>query len=433
MIYNINKKILYFSFIATLLFVGGCKDRDEDVNPDNGSVAALNNSIYSIMKEWYLWNKDLPTVNTAQYETPEALLDALRFKEMDRWSYIQDEETFDQYFTSGIFYGYGFGMKLDEADNLRVSFVYRDSPMDREAVSRGYKILKVNNQLVSDLIASNSLAVAFGDNKEGVSTSMEVEDLLGNTRTISVQKEEVTINSVLHTEVKEIEGRRIGYLVFNNFIETSIADLDAVFSTFKQQNITDLVLDLRYNGGGSLQVAQHLASLIASSKAGTTKFVELTYNAEKVSSNEPYDFQAVTNGLNIDKLVVITAGGTASASEVIINGLRPFMEVITVGDDTHGKPVGMNVWKVDGYALVPITFKVANSLGQAEYFNGLPADAYRNDNLSVGFGDHTEDSLEEALYYIVNNGFSSELVRKASTSMSKDIVLEGFKAEVGAF
>jgi len=215
--------------------------------------------------------------------------------------------------------------------------------------------------------------------------------------------------------------------------------------------VSEVVLDLRYNGGGSLDVAQHLAGLIAPGKAGQ-KFVELTYNANLKIINKPFTIAAQAQAINLNRLFVITTRNTASASEAIVNGLKPYMPVVTIGSASHGKPVGMNTLPIDlegnlldwdditdqtkGYAFLPIMFKVANASGQAEYFNGIPVDGAAVDDLTAPFGDASEDSFGQALYYIQNGSFSAPLVtagRRATDANAPVLPLEGFRAEVGAF
>jgi C-terminal peptidase prc len=425
-----NKQMLLF----ILLLVSGCKPGLEEVKPDN---AQLNRSVYQIMKEWYLWNDQLPEVNIYDYQKPADLLDALRHKAVDKWSYVQDEKTFDQFFKSGQFVGYGFGMKMDAEQNLRVSFVYKDSPMDKQGITRGYKITKINGKTVSSIIADNSLSAAFGEDKEGVQTSIEVEDLTGKIRTITLAKVAVNMNTVLHRDVREVNGRKVGYLVFNSFIEKSKEELNEAFTYFQTMGVSELVLDLRYNGGGSLDIAGHLAGLIASSRAAGRDFVTLTYNTAKQSQNKPYLLETVPLHIPLERLFVITSTSSASASEAIINGLKPYMPVITIGNRTHGKPVGMNVWRVNGYAIVPITFKVANVNGEAEYFEGIAADGPVKDDLTVLFGDPSEDCLAQALHYIGHGSFSATLLANGRADFSGEAKaipeLTGFRAEIGAY
>jgi carboxyl-terminal processing protease len=286
---RIRPWLLLLSLTTALL--AGCA-RNNEVTPDPAAITGvqLNDSIYSFLKEWYLWNDQLPAVNTALYNTPQEFVRALRLQPFDRWSYIEDTQTFNQYFVDGQFAGHGFGMRLDGDRNLRVSFVYRDSPMGRQGVTRGYKILRINGQDVSGLIATNTLSQALGEDKVGVQNRFLVEDLSGGQREFTIPKENVTINAVLHYEVKEVADKKVGYLAYNTFIDKSKAELDEVFRHFQQQGIQELVLDVRYNGGGSLGAAQYLSGLIGASRAGTGAFATLTYNSQKQASNRPYFF-----------------------------------------------------------------------------------------------------------------------------------------------
>jgi C-terminal peptidase prc len=389
------------------------------------------------MKEWYLWNDQIPEVNIYDYQQPGDLLDALRYKAVDKWSYVQDEKTFDQFFTSGQFVGYGFGMKIDADQNLRVSFVYKDSPMDKQGITRGYKIIKINGKTVTSILADNALSTALGEDKEGVQTHIEVQDLAGQTRAFTVAKIAVNMNTVLYRDVREVNGRKVGYLVFNTFIDKSKEELNEAFTYFQTMGVTELILDLRYNGGGNLDIAGHLAGLIASSRAAGRDFVTLTYNAAKQSQNRPYLLKNVPLNIPLERLFVITSAASASASEAVINGLKPYMPIITIGNRTHGKPVGMNIWRINGYAIVPITFKVANTNGEAEYFEGIAADGLVKDDLTALFGDPAEDCLAQALYYIGHGSFYAPLLSNGRVDLTGDAEampeLTGFRAEIGAY
>jgi carboxyl-terminal processing protease len=135
----------------------------------------------------------------------------------------------------------------------------------------------------------------------------------------------------------------------------------------------------------------------------------------------------------LERVFVITSRSSASASEAVINGLRPFMEVITIGDDTHGKPVGMNAREIGAYTLVAIMFKVANANGEADYFEGIRANAKISDNLAADFGDVADNCLQEALHYIQTGRFSGVTARRSFAPADNIIELPGFRAEIGAF
>lgn len=443
--------------VLVLGLLAGCKEREEvtpqaPVDPRAGNVAQVNTALYEIMKEVYLWNDKLPaTFDAARYRTADDALEALKDKTFDRWSYLEDIQTFMDYFEGGEYVGNGLGLKLDKDGNLWVSYVYPNSPAGKAGITRGLKIAKINGQDVAALLNSNSIGDALGEDKAGVQTRFSFQDAAGKTTEATLAKEPVTINSVLFRNVKEVAGKKVGYLVFTTFIDKSNAELDEAFSYFKSQGVNELVLDLRYNGGGSLSVAQHLAGLIAPGKAGQ-KFVELTYNTNLNKQNKRFDIEAQPQAINLNRLFVITSRNTASASEAIINGLKPYMPVVTIGSASHGKPVGMNTLPIDlegnlldwddineqtkGYAFLPIMFKVANSSGQAEYFTGIPADGAASDNLAAPFGDAGEDCFAQALHYIQSGTFSTPLAaagRRSAETNAPQLPMKGLRAEIGAF
>ncbi|MBD0254959.1 MAG: hypothetical protein ICV83_04500, partial [Cytophagales bacterium] len=404
-----------------------------------------------IMKEVYLWNDQLPaTFDPAQYRTNDEALEALKYKTYDRWSYLEALQVFMDYFEGGEYVGNGLGLKLDRDGNLWVSYVYPNSPAGKAGLGRGLRISRINGQDVTALLNSDKIVDALGEDKAGVQTQFSFLNAAGQTNSVTLAKEAVTINSVIHRSVKEVAGKKVGYLVFTTFIDKSNAELDEAFGYFKTQGVSEVVLDLRYNGGGSLSVAQHLAGLIAPGKAGQ-KFVELAYNNNLKSENQPFNIQAQSQAINLNRLFVITTRNTASASEAIINGLEPYLPVYTIGSASHGKPVGMNTLPIDlegnllkwdeitsqtkGYAFLPIMFKVANASGQAEYFTGIPADGAAADDLSAPFGDPNEDSFAQALYYIQTGTFSAPLAagRRADGITEPLLPLKGLRAEIGAF
>jgi C-terminal peptidase prc len=440
--------------VLVLGLLAGCKEPETaapqpKANLDN--VAKVNKSLYDIMKEVYLWNDQLPaTFDPAAYRTNDEALEALTYKAYDRWSYLEDIQVFMDYFEGGEYVGNGLGLKLDRDGNLWVSYVYPNSPAGRAGLGRGLKITRINGQDVASLLNTNKITDALGEDKAGVQTQFSFLNASGQTTNATLAKEAVSINSVIHRSVKDVAGKKVGYLVFTTFIDKSNAELDEAFSFFKSQGVSEVVLDLRYNGGGSLSVAQHLAGLIAPGKVGQ-KFVELSYNNNLKSENQPFNIQAQAQAISLNRLFVITTRNTASASEAIINGLEPYLPVYTIGSASHGKPVGMNSYPISedgrkmlwnqvtrstkGYAFLPIMFKVANANGQAEYFNGIPADGAAADDLTVPFGDVNEDCFAQALHYIQTGTFSAPLAagRKADGITEPLLPLKGLRAEIGAF
>jgi hypothetical protein len=186
-------------------------------------------------------------------------------------------------------------------------------------------------------------------------------------------------------------------------VQPSVEALNTAFTQLRDQGATELVLDLRYNGGGLVSVAQHLGGLIGGPPLEGQVFVQFTHNDKQSSRNTAYRFEAKPQALAVSRLVVIATRGSASASEAIINGLRPFMDVKVVGDATYGKPVGQYGFDFCEKVLYPVAFLVTNARGEADYFAGIPADCAAADDVDHALADPREASLAEALY-VVRNG-----------------------------
>ncbi len=424
------KNIYLFLLLTALLFA--CQDdemAEAPVMPDEQAIElGLKHFVQDTMNAWYLWNEDLPSVNVDDFASADELLDALR-NPLDKWSYIEKADDYDAYFNKGQYEGYGFRMAVDAENQLRVAFAYKDSPFFREGIDRSWTISKINGKSVQSLIADTTLNKAF----DNATNTFELVDTAGHAITKSISKSTVGINSVLYRNVYQAGDSKVGYLVFNNFLQTSFPELREAFRDFQQQGIRDLVLDLRYNGGGRVNVASYIASNIVGNRGNGRNFVEFVYNKDKSTQNEYAKFPTPDYPLNLDRLFVITSDNTASSSELVINGLKPFMDVILIGDDTYGKPVGSFPFQYEGYSFSPISFKTANDNGEGEYFDGLPANAYIEDDLNHAFGNPQESRLKEALYYIKNGAFSGQIARTRPSTQKSAIRLEGFRQEIGAF
>jgi C-terminal processing protease CtpA/Prc len=190
--------------------------------------------------------------------------------------------------------------------------------------------------------------------------------------------------------------------------------LNTAFTQIRDAGATELVLDLRYNGGGFVSVAQHLAGLIGGPPLVGQVFVQFTHNDKQTSRNTAYLFEAKPQALAVTRLVVITTRGSASASEAIVNGLRPYMDVKVVGDTTLGKPVGQYGFDFCEKVLFAVSYLVTNARGQADYFNGIPADCAAADDVDRPLADPREASLAEALYVVRNGRCSGAAAAQAA-------------------
>jgi hypothetical protein len=213
-------------------------------------------------------------------------------------------------------------------------------------------------------------------------------------------KRVVTIPTVSTTKLYDVDGRKVGYIFFRNFVEPSVEALDAAFATLHDAGATELVLDLRYNGGGLVNVAQHLTSLIGGQRTSGHVLAEYVHNDKHPELNRQITFDSQPNALNLQRLVVITTRSSASASELVINGLRPYMPVVVVGDRTYGKPVGQYTFPFCDKVLNPVAFVLKNAAGEANYFDGLPPTCPAGDQLNRQLGDPEEASLKESFVYL---------------------------------
>ena len=398
-----KKRLIYlvFSLLIMLFIVPSCDDDEEYPTSD------VLDELYANMAYWYLWNDLMPTVNLNDFSTsnPSELLDALRNTELDKWSYITTIEKFYQYYEAGTYVGYGFGNVTDSDGNIRIAFLYEDSDLNSYGIKRGWIIKKINGQIINE---SSDISNLLGSDDIGVSNTIEFESPLGVIVSEVFVKKLITMNTVLHKEVLDVNSDKVGYFVLKSFIEPSMDELTETFSYFNAEGVNEVVIDLRYNGGGRMDVAMYLVSFLISSEIDGQNFINYTHNETLSHENFGYNAVRSSSSLDLDKVYFITSKGSASASEAIINGLDPYLDVYLVGDDTYGKPVGMYslLSNKSNLVYVPVTFKLTNSVDFGDYYDGLPADSYVSDALITDFGE-LEAVLSEVLNHISTGTFSS--------------------------
>jgi C-terminal processing protease CtpA/Prc len=260
--------------------------------------------------------------------------------------------------------------------------------------------LSINGKGVGDLIRTGEINTIFGANTAGVAVALTWRSLAGGERQATLTKRAVTIPTVSATQVIEVRGRRVGYIHFRNFVTPSVAALNTAFAQLENEGAEDLVLDLRYNGGGLVSVAQQLSGLVGGSLTNGQVFAEFFHNDKNTARNSVLRFELLPATLDLPRLVVIATPASASASEAVINGLRPFIPVTVVGEATYGKPVGQYGYDFCDKTLFPVAFSVRNALGEGDYFGGIPADCAAADDLDHALGSSSEASLAEALFYL---------------------------------
>lgn len=363
------------------------------------------NELYAVMDDYYYWIDSIPSFDPDNYDEPVDLLEAMRYDLRDKWSYITTKTENEQYYEEGTYVGYGFGYKADSEGNLRITYLYDDSDFNELGIERGWKINKVNGTNVTQ---DSNLGTLLGDDEIGVINFFEFESPLGDIVSAQVAKKIVTINTVVYKDVIQADSKKVGYFVFVSFIGPSEQELTSLFADFASENIDELVIDLRYNGGGMISIVEHLAGLIAPASVDDQKFLSYVHNNDNSALNESIYFNVNANTLGLDKVYFITSKGSASASEAIINGLEPYITTYIVGDDTYGKPVGMYSFysRYSDLVYVPISFKLVNKNDFGDYYDGLKADSYVEDDLSHNFGIQ-EATFSNILNHVNTGNFIS--------------------------
>ena len=418
-----------FILLAALFFtLSACSDEDGYYYGDDDfnevaecSIIGQNRFVYDVLDQWYFWNDTLPNIDPDSFSSPDALLDTLvaNAPEIDRFSYITNQETSDAFFENGEFVGLGFTSR--NIDNqLLLALVFKGSPADKLGLERGFEIISVNNiDVATTLAAGNN--VDFGTSTLGEIVDIEYKNIAGDIFETSIIKDTLSVDTIPVSSIIDNNGVATGYLHFYTFIEPSSAALANAFAEFNSANVSELIVDVRYNGGGLVSVAEYLAGLIGGRNTDGEVLADQLHNAQRAAENDKtIRFADQTNALDLGRVVFITAGGTASASELVINGLTPFLNVVLIGDTTFGKPVGQYGFDFCGNTLFPVAFETLNANFEGEYYDGLVVDCPADDDLFSELGDVNESSLAEALNYLDSGSCSTTLTAPKTSKMQSD-------------
>jgi carboxyl-terminal processing protease len=369
--------------------------------PRNCTRLSQNLFVRDVLDQYYLWYRELPPLNPANYVSPEAYLDAVRYRPLDEtFSYITDRAANEAFYGESQFVGLGFSTQLS-GQEMRILQVFPDSPASEAGFARGDRVLQVNGRTIAQLIDDGTIGSAFGASEPGVTVSVLFRSRAGDEHRVSMTKRVVTSPTVSLTRTFRVDGRIVGYLFFRNFVNPSYQALDDAFAALREAGATELVLDVRYNGGGLVDVAVHLASLVGGVPTQGRVFATFQHNDKNTALNEDLRFEtAPTQALDLSRLFVIATRSSASASELVINSLRPHIPVIVVGDSTYGKPVGQYGFTFCDKVLAPVSFKLVNSEGQGDFFGGIAPDCRAGDDIEHDLGSAEESSLAEALTYV---------------------------------
>ncbi len=395
-------------------------------NRQEGSLADEKNWIKAYMTERYLWYRDMPVVNPqdSQYNVmtngsvdvwtsllnyfsdSKTQLKTASGNLVDKFSFMIDTGSWQNYVNSS-FKGYGFMLKTSTAvDNkvITVAYVYPGSPAAKAGLARGDQIVSIDGALTSDTNPTSVAIFEEGLRPKQVASHTFVVLRAGTNISVSMQAESISLQQVEY-KVLNVETQKLGYLLFNSHVPNAEADLIQAMALFKQQAVTQLVVDLRYNGGGYLSIANALATAVAGPVKTAGKVFELTkYSDKRSAENEALYFSnrgfnnQIYPSLGLTKIYVLVSGGTCSASESFINGLRGIdVQVELIGSTTCGKPYAYYPQDNCGITYAAMEMEGVNHKGEGGYGDGMAPQCAALDDLTRPLGDLNEGMLSVAV------------------------------------
>ena len=428
-----------YLFLFSLLFTSCFEDID-----DNGALASeINDFVWKGMNAAYLYKQEIPDLDNDRfndseeyasylndYTSPENLFESLIYERdnIDKFSLIVDNYIELEQYLSGVSLSNGLNYGLVYLPNSNneifgyVRYVNNGSAADLANINRGDIFRSIDNiplsiDNYSDLLSQEIYTVNFANyfNNDTEDISDDIIELNGIN--IELQKVPLIKNPVHHYSTLDYSGGKIGYLMYNQFVSNYDDYLKTIFSEFKSNSVDELILDLRYNPGGSINSAIVLASLI------TGQFENEIFNTEQwnndiqnywINNNPEYlinRFTTFQSSLSLSRVYILTTRSSASASELIINCLKPYINVIQIGTTTYGKYQAsvtlydsenfsnQNVNRSHNYALQPLVLKTLNVNGVTDYYNGINPDyEYEERAFDMGqVGDLNEPMLNFTL------------------------------------
>lgn len=418
---------LLMTGLVSMILLQACKKNDVTNNlapspvPGTTTTAnALKDTTLLYSKDLYLWYNQIPsTLNAQTYSDPNAVMEGIRqysnepgfSTPVDKWSFAMKKMEWDN-LSSGIAGDFGMSVFFFKEGDLRVKSVERSSPAGVAGIRRGWRITKINGSTNTSTTNADFISNAVWGSGNG-SFSFQKPD--GTTVDLALHAGTYQEHPVYLDSIYTINSKKIGYFSFNSFLGDTTElynEFARVFNRFANAGISDLVVDLRYNGGGYVTVQQKLANWLAPSAAHGQLMMKEQFNDKYTEFNTTDNFHKL-GSLNLSRIYFIVSRSTASASELLINNLKPFMNVQLIGPGkTYGKPVGFFPVPVGDWYIFPVSFRSTNKNGQGNYFNGMELNHQVADGLDKDWGDITESCLQSALTNITTGVYKAATVRE---------------------
>lgn len=441
--------------VASSTVAGQCAAPRNGIDPDTGAAFPDRQGSFETEKAWirgwidetYLWFDEVPTnLVAANYATPIDYFNALKTPALtasgrpkDRFHFTQDTASYLALSQSGIDVGYGFELAfLSPAPprDVRVAYLEPGSPAERQGIVRGTKLLTIDGIDVAAGANVAGLNAALNPANVGESHSFGLRAPDGNERTVNLVASSITRTPVQNVKTISTANGPVGYMLFNDHLATAEAGLIGAINQLKGAGISDLVIDMRYNGGGYLDVASELAYMVAPAAATSgTVFERMQFNRKNPFHVTPAQatvpFHSTSRGfsiptgqplpqLGLSRVTVLTGPDTCSASESVVNSLRGVgVTVNLVGGATCGKPYGFFPQDNCGTTYFAIQFQGVNQQGFGDYGDGFVPTCAVADDFDHALGDPAEGRLAAALMLQSSGSCPTASTSKADTARSK--------------
>ena len=394
------------------------------------------------LREWYLFPELLPAaLDPSAFATVDAYIDALtataRAQSKDRFfTHLASIAQENAFFSTGSSAGFGIRLSYDSrASRLFVVEAFEGAPALAAGIDRGTEILAIGTsaatlQTVASIFAtggSAAVSAALGPSDPGVARVLRVTSA-GTEREVTVTKtsfEILPVSPRYGAKIIDDGGRKVGYLNLRTFISTADPQLRMAFDNFRIQGINHVIVDFRYNGGGLVAIADLMGNLMGAGRANNV-FSFTTFRPEKANNNSTTFFTPLSQSIAPVKIAFIGTGGTASASELVINSFTPYLRSNSalVGSNTFGKPVGqiaLDRSQCDDRLRV-VAFKTENANRQGDYYTGLAskveASCQAADDILRPLGDPAEASVKGALDFLAGRTCTPITASSGQTTQS---------------